>query len=74
MTDIGDNAADAAVLSEKDASIMLLALTGRVARCGLSVEQLHVRKRVEEAEERLEVVNTELRLNLFKGIPRTGRK
>jgi hypothetical protein len=42
MTDEGENAADAAVLNENDASIMLLALSGRQASCGLNAEVSHV--------------------------------
>jgi hypothetical protein len=58
MTDMGDNAADAAVLNDNDASIMLLALSGRGPRCVPRSELLHVQKRLTAAVTRLEVVKT----------------
>jgi hypothetical protein len=75
MTDIGDNAAaDAAVLSESDASIMLIVLSGREAPCAPTAELLHVRKRVIAADKRLEVVKERLWLHLLQTPPRTSRK
>jgi hypothetical protein len=74
MTDEGENAADAAVLNENDASIMLLALSGRQASCGLNAEVSHVQKRVLAAEKRLEVVKMRLRLDTCQRTPGMGGK
>jgi hypothetical protein len=73
MTGTGDNAADAAVFNENDASIMLIVLSGREAPCGLNAEMLNVRKRVIAAEKQLEWAKTRLRLNIFHRSPRISR-
>jgi hypothetical protein len=63
-----------AVLNEHDASLMLLALSGREARCGSNRGLMYLKNRSIAAGKRLEFVKDEIRRKKLQKPPRMGNK